>query len=80
MHSRAVLTSNELFKYKVRQIIDCVNSRLTNEQEINVKLSGGWLHRFKERKKFRRYHCHVEAANTNYSIIGQDFPSCIDIH
>ena len=77
MFERNIFVSDEMIRCKAFEILEENNTNNPIDNPLNLKLSNGWLHKFKKRNKFKRYYCSGESADLNVTNIIQDLPNII---
>ncbi len=68
------ILSDGLIKEQARRLLHDVNSQLTPAQQIDIKFSNGWLHRFKQGNDFKMYRSHREDGDADEQAIQLQLP------
>ena len=52
MFEKNIFVSDEMILCKVSHLLNHINSRMSENQRVNLTFSNGWLYRFKKRNGF----------------------------
>ena len=74
MYERKVFVSDELIQEKARRIQILLNLEISEEHQLHLKFSNGWLQRLKIRNNFKCYKSHGESRNVDQNQIKSELP------
>ncbi len=69
MYERKVFVSDELIQEKARRIQILLNLEISEEHQLHLKFSNGWLQRLKIRNNFKCYKSHGGSGNVDHNQI-----------